>query len=86
MKDKQQCPNCQSEDIKKDGYYDELPDCPTRYECIDCEHEGLEDEFNQDEDKDTHLQGWECPRCYTIHGPFVSLCHCPPPSYTGTTI
>ena len=34
------------------------------------------------------LQGWECPRCRKIHGPFVQECGCAPPMnirYTGGT-
>ena len=35
------------------------------------------------------MQGWECPRCRTIHSPFVLECGCQPPVEirygTGTT-
>lgn len=27
---------------------------------------------------ETHLFGWECPRCHRIHSPFVSECYCYP--------
>ena len=30
-------------------------------------------------------QGWECPRCRTVHAPHVALCACPPPTSTSTT-
>ena len=32
------------------------------------------------------MMGWECPRCRTIHGPFVQKCDCPPPvkTWVGT--
>ena len=30
------------------------------------------------------LQGWECPRCRKIHGPFVQSCDCPKPVTTTT--
>ena len=29
-------------------------------------------------------QGWECPRCRTIHAPWVSECLCQPPVGTST--
>ena len=28
------------------------------------------------------MMGWECPRCRTIHGPFVHKCGCSPPVKT----
>lgn len=31
------------------------------------------------------LVGWECPRCRTIHSPFVKSCGCHPPTKTSTT-
>ena len=33
---------------------------------------------------ETHLMGWECPRCHKIHSPFVTECSCAP--ITITTI
>lgn len=30
------------------------------------------------------LQGWICPRCGSIHAPFVSRCFCPPPTQNTT--
>lgn len=43
--------------------------------------------FNPPEKAYTYpLMGWECPRCRTIHAPFVRQCDCPAPSYTSTTI
>lgn len=26
------------------------------------------------------MQGWICPRCVTVHSPFVQQCHCLPPT------
>ena len=26
--------------------------------------------------------GWECPRCFTIHAPWVATCYCPGPTVT----
>jgi hypothetical protein len=31
-------------------------------------------------------QGWICPRCGSVHAPFVHKCTCKPPTWTGTTI
>ena len=28
------------------------------------------------------LYGWVCPRCGTVHSPFVTQCGCPPPVRT----
>ena len=28
--------------------------------------------------------GWECPRCHTIHAPWVSACWCPAPTELTT--
>jgi hypothetical protein len=30
------------------------------------------------------MPGWECPRCRTIHSPFVSRCDCAPPTAANT--
>lgn len=32
------------------------------------------------------LYGWICPRCGTVHSPFVLTCGCPPPTITWTGI
>lgn len=29
------------------------------------------------------MQGWECPRCHTIHSPFKMSCNCVLPTITG---
>lgn len=31
------------------------------------------------------LTGWICPRCGTVHSPFISKCDCPPLTKTSTT-
>lgn len=33
-----------------------------------------------------HSVGWECPRCGTIHAPWVSSCGCYPQGRTSTTL
>ena len=50
------------------------------WECSGCK------EKREQQTQPSHLQGWECPRCHAIHGPFVSTCGCPPPSWTSTTV
>jgi len=33
-----------------------------------------------------NLIGWECPRCHTIHSPFIQSCDCSSPYVTSTDI
>jgi len=33
----------------------------------------------------TTRMGWECPRCYQIHAPWVPSCGCPPTTWTCST-
>ncbi len=28
------------------------------------------------------MEPWICPRCQTVHAPWVAQCHCPPPTIT----
>ncbi len=32
------------------------------------------------------MYGWICPRCGTVHSPFVTRCDCPPPTKTCDSI
>jgi hypothetical protein len=34
----------------------------------------------------TYYAPWTCPRCGTVHAPWVSRCDCPPPSITTNGI
>jgi len=46
--------------------------------CRECKKEN--------ENKQHILYGWICPRCGTVHSPFVIQCSCAPPTVTKTGI
>ena len=52
----------------------ELTTGDTRLICLSCRQKN-EQEYHW---KITPLTGWICPRCGTVHSPFVTQCHCPP--------
>ena len=48
--------------------------------CAGCRNKNVSEKYS------TPLQGWICPRCGTVHSPFVPQCHCSPPTITSNTI
>lgn len=54
--------------------------------CYRAKEAALSQQQGKEGGDNTHLIGWECPRCQTIHSPFVLACGCPPPTVTTTGI
>lgn len=46
--------------------------------CTACKEKNKETQYPP-------MMGWICPRCGTVHSPFVQQCGCPPPITTSTT-
>lgn len=59
-------------------------DCPLCGTWVPCDHVHI---CNTAATRtDVASLGWECPRCRTIHAPWVSRCDCPAPTVVSSSI